>query len=149
MMNLPNDCELIINDDDFKKKIIIYKGFWNTDVCRKYNDYLFIYGDNDANFGEGGQAIIRKCYNALGIPTKKYPNNNPLSFYTDDNYESNCKKIKRAVINIIRISSKFNYRGIVFPEKGFGTGLAKLNIYAPKTLRYLNTIIQYCFGIKF
>ena len=64
-------------------EILIFKGFWTLENVTSKPDYLFIYGDNDVKNGKGGQAIIRDLPNTAGIPTKKYPNNNPASFYTD------------------------------------------------------------------
>ena len=62
---------------------MIFKGFWTLEDVASKPDYLLIYGDNDVKRGHGGQAIIRDLPNTAGIPTKKYPNNNPASFYTD------------------------------------------------------------------
>jgi hypothetical protein len=119
-------------------KIIIYNGFWSIDDVRKMNDYLFIYGDNDIKKGKLGQAIIRDEPNTIGIPTKKLPSNNKNAFYYDDEYDTNIKKIDVAIENIIiKLNNNKNYKGIVLPEKGLGIGLAKLNIYAPLTLKYL------------
>ena len=57
------------------KKIIIQNKFYTITDVRKHSDYLYIFGDNDVGIGKGGQAIIRDEHNAIGIPTKKEPNN--------------------------------------------------------------------------
>jgi hypothetical protein len=110
-----------------------------TDV-RKYSDSLFIYGDNNIGKGKGGQAIIRDEPNTLGIPTKKYPSNHPNSFYVDADYNDNIKRIDDAINRIINASKKYKY--VILPADGFGTGLAKLPIKAPKTYQYLTHSVE-------
>lgn len=123
-----------------KTKIIIFNGFWTIDDVNKNPHALFVYGDNDVHIGKGGQAIIRDCVNAIGLPTKKYPNNQPTSFYTDLEYYDNIKKIDNAINQIINASQKYDY--VVLPRDGFGTGLAKLKENAPETLNYINQRIE-------
>lgn len=124
-------------------KVLIFDGFWNIDDTKKYSDYIFIYGDNDIHKGKGGQAIIRDQKNSMGIPTKKFPNNNYSSFYNDDEYEQNKLKIKKAVIDILKkLKTNKKYIGIILPKDGLGTGLSKLPSKAPKTYKYLLNIIN-------
>lgn len=55
---------------------------------------IYLFGDNDYRKGLGGQAReMRGEPNAIGIRTKKYPSNQPKSFYTDKEYEHNIKNI--------------------------------------------------------
>lgn len=117
-----------------------YVGFWTIHTVRKYNNMMFIFGDNDIKVGKGGQAIIRDEPNAFGIPTKKYPNNNDTSFYTDLEYEKNKEKIN-AAINHIK-SNLHKFKGIVYPSSKLGTGLSQLDTKAPRTFRYLNRKIR-------
>jgi hypothetical protein len=121
-------------------KIVTFKGFWTINDVKKYSDALFVYGDNNVKFGKGGQAIIRELPNTIGIPTKKYPSNNPSSFYSDNDYITNIIRICQAIINIIVLSSKYKY--VVLPEDGFGTGFAKLPQVAPKTYKFLLNAID-------
>lgn len=114
--------------------------FWTCQDVEANSNFLFVYGDNDQKRGRGGQAIIRDLPNTIGIPTKKAPNNLPESFYYDVEYEKNIKKIDHA-IDLILLESEF-YDGIILPRDGFGTGLAKMKIFAPKTLEYLNGQIK-------
>lgn len=118
-------------------EVIIYKGFWNRDTPGQFKDYIFLYGDNDAHFGEGGQVIIRKSKNAMGIPTKKYPNNDESSFYTDEEYEENVKKINNAFSRVWQKLSSGKWKGIVVPENGFGNGLSQLPSRALKQTNLL------------
>jgi len=123
--------------------VTIFKGFWTVKTPQQYPEYMFIFGDNDVKRGQKGQAVIRHCPNAFGIPTKKYPTNFASSFYSDDQYFENIKKIDSA-INHIK-NNLCHFKGIVYPEMGLGTGLAKLNICAPKTFAYLNSEINALF----
>lgn len=98
---------------------------------------VFLFGDNLQHVGLGGQA--RQCryqYNAIGIPTKKYPNNLQGSFFTDDQYIINIKHIEVAFNKIPEDCI------VVIPEDGLGTGLAQLPIRAPKTYQYILTKIS-------
>lgn len=122
--------------------VLIYKKYWTEEIVEKDKKYVYIFGDNDISKGKGGQAIIRDCSNAMGIPTKKLPNNSKSSFYTDDEYEENVKKIDTAIDKIIRELEKNTYEGIVLPQDGLGTGLADLPTKAPKTFKYLNNSID-------
>ena len=40
-------------------KVEIFPGFWTLEDVRNSKGKIFIYGDNDARFGKGGQSIIR------------------------------------------------------------------------------------------
>jgi hypothetical protein len=51
--------------------------------------------------------------------------------------EQNKHKIDAAFDLIIKRLKTENFEGIVLPENGFGTGLAKLDLYAPLTLQYI------------
>lgn len=126
-------------------KLRLFQGFWTVQDVIAHPDYLFVFGDNDVQCGKGGQAIIRGQSNAIGIPTKKYPNNYISSFYTDDELELNKSKIIAACNEIIRIAPHYTY--IIMPQNGFGTGLADLQNKAPQTLQFLNNAIWYMMQI--
>lgn len=123
-------------------EVIIFDGFWSIDDVKSLPNYIFIFGDNDVKRGKRGQAIIRDEVNAMGIPTKKEPTNRITSFYKDTEYDDNIKKIDLAIDAILSEVKDKNYDGIVLPKDGFGTGLAKLNVYAPKTLEYIQSRIE-------
>ncbi len=121
-------------------EIIIFEGFWDEDDVQEMQDYLFLFGDNDIQRGKGGQAVIRDEPNTIGIPTKKYPSYRDDSFYYDEEYEENIVKIDKAFEQVLEKAK--NYKGIVLPKDGFGTGLAELPTRAPKTLEYINKKIE-------
>ncbi len=116
-------------------RIIIFDGYWTRDDVKRHKNALFIFGDNNAGIGNGGQAIIRGLPNTAGIPTKKYPSNSYKAFYRDSEYEENKAHIRNAINDILGRSD--NYKYLVLPADGFGTGLADLPNRAPKTYRYL------------
>jgi hypothetical protein len=116
-------------------KIRVYPRFWTLDDVSRHPECLFVYGDNDIHQGKGGQAIIRDLPNAIGVPTKKYPSNDPSSFYTDAELELNKIKIRNA-FNLIIDRSKY-YKYVILPSNGLGTGLADLPRSAPQTYQYL------------
>ena len=118
-------------------QIEIFKSWWTVDDVNNNPNKLFIFGDNDIQKGKGGQAIIRELKNTIGVPTKKEPNHKSSSYYTDDELETNKRKIDEAIQNIIIIIQENEYDTIVFPKDGLGTGRAKLHIKAPKTFKYL------------
>jgi len=125
-----------------KTKILKYVGYWTVNVVMNNPRYLFIYGDNEIHQGRGGQAIIRDCPNTFGIPTKKYPNNNPASFWTDREYHRNCAILNNYFGLLCKTIKEKRYDAIIIPENGLGTGLSQLPELAPKTHRYLNKWLQ-------
>lgn len=124
-----------------KFEVIIFKGFWVVDNVKKNPTGLFVFGDNDQRVGAGGQAIIRYEPNAAGLSTKKFPGFFPEAFYTDKEFEQNKIKIDNNIIKIKERLASENYTALVLPENGLGTGLSKLQLKAPKTLKYINNQI--------
>lgn len=94
---------------------------------------LFLFGDNDTRKGMGGQAnSMRGEPNAVGIRTKAAPSMNEGSFWADDTYEENIRKIDED------FKAAFEFEGtVVIPKAGLGTGLSKLKTSAPKTLAHI------------
>ena len=124
------------------KKIKIFNGFWTKEDTRKNKNWLFVFGDNDVEKGKGGQAIIRKEPNAVGIPTKKYPSYNKSAYYTDDELEENKKKIDIGVNKVLRMFLNNDYDYLILPRDGFGTGLANLPKGAPLTYKHIKVKIN-------
>lgn len=117
-------------------KIEIFNGKWDRNVVSNNKDKVYVFGDNNARVGKGGQAVIRDLVNTHGIRTKKGPNNRLVSFYSDGEYESNISKIDEDILSLKE--KALQGKTIVFSSGGYGTGLSKLPKYAPKTLEYLN-----------
>lgn len=121
-------------------KIKIHKGNWTRDYVEKNIDQTFIFGDNNARIGKGGQAIIRDLPNTMGIRTKKGPSTKSAAYYKDSEYEQNCKNILEDVLEIKEEALKGST--IVFSDGGYGTGLASLKQVAPKTFEYLCQVLK-------
>ncbi len=122
--------------------IIYFNGYWTIEDTKTYSHYLFIFGDNDVKQGKKGQSIIRDQPNTIGIPTKKKPSSYLSSYYYDTEYEENIKKIDKAFEEIMIRLKNEDFKGIILPENGIGTGLAKLQINAKNTLKYIENKIQ-------
>lgn len=99
---------------------------------------LFIFGDNMARAGFGGQAKeARGEPNAVGIPTKWSPAMTPDSFFTDEDFDE-VKPVIDAAFE--RISQHMDGGGtVVWPTDGVGTGLAQLAERAPRIFEYIET----------
>ena len=99
---------------------------------------LYIFGDNDARKGLGGQAKqMRGEANAIGISTKKVPSNKPEAFKTDAELEENMNIITADIDAVIEQWESGNYDKLVIPP--LGVGLAKLPTKAPETYRFLES----------
>jgi len=124
---------------------ITYKNYISRDDIKTNRTSIFIFGDNDQRSGFGGQAKeMRGEPNAVGIRVKKHPSMNANAFYKDSEYKNNIIKIDEDINNLEKLA--YN-KTIVFPSNGIGTGMAKLNISAPETFRYLTTMLKEKFGI--
>jgi hypothetical protein len=103
-------------------------------------DKLFVFGDNWARTGHGGQAReSRGEPNAIGIRTKKAPTYEEQDFLTDAEYSVNVTKIL-ADFELVFLALRQG-KTVVWPADGIGTGIARLPARAPETLRFINTII--------
>ena len=116
-------------------------------ITRKYvrnnPQYLFLFGDNLIKNGYGGQAgAMRGEPNCIGIPTKRKPDMNPSSFFSDDIYEEIISIYEHLFERIKEEYVKGKYEAIVIPSEGLGTGLARLNKYAPKIYEYLQNKLK-------
>ena len=127
-----------------KNKVEMQKIFSVKD-CNNNPNKIYIFGDNLYGIGKGGQAIIRDCSNAFGIPTKKAPSMNSNAFFSDqfDEYEAVRAKIEK-LITLDRYKTDITF---VFPTAGLGTGLAKMNQTSPKLFKYMNKMLYKFFGV--
>lgn len=109
---------------------------------REHRDHIFLFGDNLARRGFGGQAAqMRGEPNAIGIPTKKLPSNHEDAFFTDREFEQNKAAIDRAFDRLGLISSTIE-QIVVIPKDGLGTGRARLDTKAPRTFAYLQKRLE-------
>jgi hypothetical protein len=147
MEQLSEQARTIITSPNFSQKIQIFKRWWTIVDCSENPTHLFVFGDNLAKIGKGGQAIIRGMPNVVGIPTKKWPSFSAGSYFNDEEIEQNTKHIIDAIDHLIIISE--NYDKIQFPMDGLGTGLSDLPNRAPKTYERLVILIKTLFGIDY
>lgn len=122
---------------------IEYTDNLSVDVCRSNPAKVFVFGDNLAGWGTAGQACIRKEPNAFGIPTKRYPTMENGAFFTDRECERNH------VLTALReLYTLGRTRTLVFPSKGLGTGMAKMNTSSPKLFAEMTDIMKKHFGAR-
>ena len=122
-------------------------GWYKRDQVQKQCSELFVFGENDTHHGtshrqRSTQAVIRGLPNAAGIRTCSAPGVG----YRDEHYATNIAKIDA---DFAAIESKFirgEFRGIVLPGDGLGTGQASLPSFAPKTNAYLLERLGACKG---
>jgi len=118
--------------------MILIEKIYSVEMVLSRPKDIFVYGDNLEHWGKIGQSIIRDCPNTVGIPTKRKPSMMGDAFFSDKIEELNY--VIDAFHKIDECIS--NDRNIVFPENGIGSGLARLSVYSPIILQYINTEIN-------
>jgi hypothetical protein len=105
-------------------------------MLRDNRDTLYIFGDNMARAGFGGQAKeMRGEVNAVGVPTKMRPKRTEKAYFTDAHLD------RQDVIIALRLAFDRleqhlrSGRNVVIPADGLGTGLAELPTRAPRIHR--------------
>lgn len=104
---------------------------------------LFVFGDNLARKGFGGQA--KECRgepNAVGIPTKKSPAMRDDAFFSDKDFAHAKSVIDQEFGRLARHLAEGGV--VVLPTAGLGTGLAQLPSRAPRIHDYILRCIQRC-----
>ena len=113
--------------------MIIYMKRYTRADLRANPDVWFVFGDNVAGVGYGGQAgEARGEPNAFGIPTKW----SPTRFFSDSDFEYIRLGLgaKFAILNA-RLAKN---HPIVWPLDGVGTGLADMANQCPMLWKALN-----------
>jgi len=116
---------------------------FSVELCRQNPKILYIFGDNLAKIGKGGQAIIRDEPNAFGVPTKRLPSMSNDAFFRDRIDEIEAVENALYELSLERHSRTIN--AIAFPEDGLGTGLARMKTMSPKLFRKMNDLIRLYF----
>lgn len=104
-------------------------------------DVHYCFGDNEERVGMGGQA--KECrgeHNAIGICTKKTPGVDESAYYTDEEMERNIGQIAKDFAPVLGLLE--DGKTVVIPTEGFGTGLAELKERAPRTLAFIETLVE-------
>ena len=101
-------------------------------MVRENPECVFVFGDNILRTGRKGQAAaMRGEPNAIGVITKRHPSMEPGSFLTDTN-----KNWHRVLDDLCRIEEALQAGKTVYvPADGIGTGLAKMQEYAPRIFK--------------
>jgi len=103
--------------------------------CAAHRDWLFVFGDNFAKFGKGGQAVIRDEPNAVGIATKRLPKWSEDAYLTDEDYD---EWMKRTAATYANIEVFLEDSGVVVWPTLIGMGRAHLQGRAPRILNEIH-----------
>jgi hypothetical protein len=108
---------------------------------RDHPKSLYIFGDNVARVGMGGQAKhMRGEPNAFGIVTKLAPTYNPDDFMKDTEAHAILVQ-KDFILLLMNLRANKYYETLVIPQDGIGTGIAALKDNAPQILEYINKML--------
>ncbi|MDP7159320.1 MAG: hypothetical protein QF855_01825 [Candidatus Pacebacteria bacterium] len=121
--------------------LIKQKFIYRQDL-KDHPNNLYLFGDNMAREGMGGQAKeMRGEVNAVGIITKVRPAMGAADFLGD----SDLNEVLKDYGNVYNYCKKFKDFGgadIVVPADGIGTGLALLETKSPKCWNALQFLLE-------
>ena len=113
------------------------------EFVRSHPTWLFVFGDNLAKKGLGGQAReMRGEPNAVGIATKRSPSMNSDAFFSDSDIHNVI--VMGAIKDSFRILEFHLLSGdvVVIPKNGVGGGLANLPVNAPLIDTFIKDSIE-------
>lgn len=122
---------------------IEYQKIYSYDEVLANPEKVYVFGDNLDKSGCGGQAVIRYCHNAFGVPTKRYPSMHEGAFFKDKECERN--HVLTALRELYTIGKN---RRLVFPVDGIGTGRARMKEKSPLIYHEMCEILQKHFGVR-
>ncbi|RCK34586.1 hypothetical protein TH24_20540 [Thalassospira xiamenensis] len=121
--------------------MIEFRDWITREMLRAEPDVLFVFGDNLARRGKGGQAAaMRGEPNAVGIPTKIRPSMDDNAFFSNEDFEKwKAASIEdwRKLFAHVRAGGK-----VVWPSAGIGTDRARLNEKAPEIAASIERNLQ-------
>lgn len=116
--------------------VILQSRIYRADL-RANPNVLYVFGDNEARVGLGGQAAeMRYEPNAVGVATLAAPG----VFWREDNHDLQAAVVDRDMAPLF--AAKLAGQLIIFPLDGIGTGLAQLEVRAPSTFAHLQRRIE-------
>lgn len=122
--------------------LIIQKEWFTKEQIKSNPDTWFVFGDNEMRQGTGGQAKpCRGEPNTIGIRTKRKPKTDPDAYWTDETVEDNLLMIDQDFACVESLLEEGHT--VIFPAAGVGTGLAKLDDNAPKTMRHIERWVEW------
>jgi hypothetical protein len=114
---------------------------YTREMIQRNPNTLFVFGDNYARVGFGGQAqAARGEPNAVGIVTKM----SPSRYCSDEDWDAVKPLIVRAFAKLAAHLEKGG--NIVWPVDGVGTGLARLEEHAPEIASAIERCRLYLFS---
>ena len=122
---------------------VIFMSSITREFVRSHPTWLFVFGDNLAKKGLGGQAReMRGEPNAVGIATKRSPSMNSDAFFSDSDIHNVI--IMGAIKDSFRILEFHLLSGdvVVIPKNGVGGGLANLPVNAPLIDTFIKDSIE-------
>ena len=118
--------------------VIRQKRIYREDLGANDRVALYLFGDNLQQEGMGGQAAeMRYEPNAVGIPTKKSPDMSAGAFFSDADLTKVDAVYYRIFSRIVERFDNGEFKVLVLPADGLGTGLAALDRKAPKIFALL------------
>jgi len=125
----------------------IQEEWYSLEQCKNNPDKLYVFGDNTIRKGNGGQASIRNAINSIGIATKRLPSSNKHSYF-EDNYEE-YEIIAEDIEKVIVEYKVGEYKTLVLPQDGLGTGLSEMPQRAPDLFNWMNGVLSEVLNINY
>ena len=122
---------------------VLFMSSITREFVRSHQTWLFVFGDNLAKKGLGGQAReMRGEPNAVGIATKRSPSMNSDAFFSDSDIHNVI--VMGAIKDSFRILEFHLLSGdvVVIPKNGVGGGLANLPVNAPLIDKFIKDSIE-------
>lgn len=115
---------------------VIFQKFYTRTQIQANRSALYVFGDNMARAGYGGQAKeARGEPNSVGIPTKNQPSMNEAAFFTNADLPR-VTPIIDAEFNKLRQHLAAGGT-VIWPADGIGTQRAQLSERAPLIAEYI------------
>ena len=122
---------------------VLFMSSITREFVRNHPNFIFVFGDNLAKKGLGGQAReMRGETNAVGIATKRSPSMNSDAFFSDSDIHNVI--VMGAIKDSFRILEFHLLSGdvVVIPKNGVGGGLANLPVNAPLIDTFIKDSIE-------
>ena len=122
---------------------VLFMSSITREFVRNHPNFIFVFGDNLAEKGLGGQAKeMREEPNAVGIATKRSPSMNSDAFFSNSDIHNVI--VMGAIKDSFRILESHLLSGdvVVIPENGVGVGLANLPVNAPLIDTFIKKSIE-------
>jgi len=117
---------------------VIFQQRINRADLQANRNVLYLFGDNIARTGYGGQAdACRGEPNAVGVVTKHSPSTRPGAYFDDRDFGRNANQIDADLARAFAHLRASPANTIVIPLDGLGTGLSDLQQRAPRTFAHL------------